>query len=426
MPHGAGDEFWDAARTWEPDVLLFGLAVCAVPVSIALAELLLGASLLFRIFALARRRAELLLPRAFWFWLVWATLEVIVWLHSPDTRIGRGEMRHLLLIVALFLLVPVIPRASDRVLVWTGIALTSTLNSIVLIGHFVWQLLFYRGSLDPVIYLRSGGLLHHWMVYATVEIMVFAGLLELWHFFPEKRPWLWAVLVIHVVAMILSLTRMLWICCLLLLALHLAWRRSRWFWAVPAMPFVLFLIAPNAVRSRVTDSIHPEYYSNAERVQMLRIGWQMVRQEPLTGVGPGRVAGLYTAYLSPSDPIPAYHGHLHNNVVQLAAEFGLPVVVAAVVFVLVLIGDLKRACNIAIDRDHEFLCRTALLGLLGFIVAGMFDYTYGHSLGLNLLGFVALSPLAPAQNALGYRAFQCYSHRSAAIGSRRIARRAGT
>jgi hypothetical protein len=41
------------------------------------------------------------------------------------------------------------------------------------------------------------------------------------------------------------------------------------------------------------------------------------------------------------------------------------------------------------------LCRTALLGVLGFVVAGMFDYTYGHSLGLILLGFVALSPLAP-------------------------------
>jgi O-antigen ligase len=264
-----------------------------------------------------------------------------------------------------------------------------------LIGHFIWQLLFYRGTLDPVVYLRGGGLLHHWMVYGTVEVIVFAGLLELWHFYPEKHSWLWAVLLINAAAMVLSLTRMLWICALLLLGLHLARLRSRWFWAVPAIPCVLFLIAPTVVRSRVTDSQNLTYYSNAERIQMLRVGWEMVREKPLSGLGPGRVDGMYAAYLSPADPLPAYHGHLHNNVAQLAAEFGLPVVGAAFLFTAILVVDLRRQCRIAFDRDQEFLCRTALLGLAGFVAAGMFDYTYGHSLGLILLAFVVLSPLAP-------------------------------
>ena len=39
---------------------------------------------------------------------------------------------------------------------------------------------------------------------------------------------------------------------------------------------------------------------------------------------------------------------------------------------------------------------TGLLGLIGFLVAGMFDYTYGHSLALILLSFVVLIPLIPA------------------------------
>jgi O-antigen ligase len=379
----------------ERDALLFGLAVCAVPVSIAVAELLLAGALFFRIIALARRREQAWLPPVFWFWLVWAALEIVAWLRSPDLRAGRGEMRHLLLIAALFLLVPTITRARDRVLVWSGIALTATANSIYLIGHFVFRLLFYRGNLDPVVYLRGGGLLHHWMVYTTVEVMVFAGLLQLWHFFPEKRWWLRAVLIINTVAMILSLTRTLWICALLVLALHLAWIRSRWFWALPALPCILWIVAPGVVRSRVTDTANLEYYSNAERLQMLRVGWKMVREKPLTGVGPGRVDGLYVRYLSPADPVPAYHGHLHNNVAQLAAEFGLPVLAAAAAFLVILVGALRRQCATALNRDQEFLCRTALLGLFGFLAAGMFDYTYGHSLGLNLLGFVVLSPLVP-------------------------------
>jgi hypothetical protein len=73
----------------------------------------------------------------------------------------------------------------------------------------------------------------------------------------------------------------------------------------------------------------------------------------------------------------------------------LPALAAALAFTAMIVRELRRRCRIAIDRDQMFLCRTALLGLFGFVVAGMFDYTYGHSLGLILLGFVLLSPLTP-------------------------------
>lgn len=399
----ANDDVWyEVGEVWrtklrarEVDGFLFGLAVCAVPLSIAVAELLLASAILFRVIALVRRRAKLYVPRVFWFWLAWAALEIAIWLDTSSAPAGRGEMRHLLLIAALFLMVPTLNRVGDRLAAWYGIALAASLSSIVLIGTFAWKLVFYRGTLPPIIYLRSGGLLHHWMVYSTVEVLVLAGLLELWHFFPEHHGWLSPVMVINGVAILLSLTRMLWICSLLLLAMHQVWRRSRWVWAVPAVPCLLFFVSPGAVRSRVMDSMRPDYYSNAERVQMLRVGWKMIRQNPLTGVGAGRIDELYTKYLSPSDPVPAYHGHLHNNLVQLAAEFGLPVTIAALFFVVVLFRDLRARCRLAIDREQQFLCRTSLLGLMGFAVAGLFDYTYGHSLGLILLFFVVLSPLTP-------------------------------
>jgi O-antigen ligase len=314
-------------------------------------------------------------------------------------KIGRGEIRHLLLIAALFLLIPALDSVWDRVIVWRGIILVATISSIVLIVKFAARLLFYRGNLDPIIYLRSGGLLHHWMVYGTVEILVFAALIQLWHFYPEARWWLLPILVIHCIAIVVSLTRMLWICCLLLLAAHFVWTRSRWVWAVPVIPVLMFFLAPGAIRSRITDSAQPEYYSNAERLQMLRVGWKMVREKPWTGVGPGRVDTLYTKYLSPGDPVPAYHGHLHNNVVQLAAEFGLPVVAVALVFFLVLLHDLRIRYKAASDRNEEFLCRTSLLSLAGFVVSGAFDYTYGHSLGLTLLFFAVLSPFAASRRS---------------------------
>ncbi len=367
-----------------------------MPVSIAVTETLLLAAVLTRTVKLAGNRTKSFLPRVFWFWLAWAVLEILVWSCSPDRRIGQGEIRHLFLIAALFFVLPALDRLRDRVAVWQGLFFTATLSSIFLIGTFLSRLLFFRSALDPVMFLRTGGLLHHWMIYGIVEILVFAGLLEFRYAFPEECRWWPSVMAINGVAILLSLTRMLWICCLLLLALHLGRRRSRWIWAVPALPFVAFLVAPGPVRDRIMTSLHPSYYSNAERVQMALVGWKMVRGSPLTGVGPGRVDQLYTGYLSPADPVPAYHGHLHNNFVQLAAEFGLPVAGMALLFVGVLWFDLRRSSQWATNRSQEFLCRTAVLGLVGFLAAGMFDYTYGHSLALILLSFVVLMPLIPA------------------------------
>jgi len=193
---------------------------------------------------------------------------------------------------------------------------------------------------------------------------------------------------------------MVWICAALLLVIHLLWHRSRWIWAVPVFLCAVFFMAPKAVRSRVAVSMDPDYYSNAERLQMLRVGWRMIRRHPFAGVGPGRVEDLYSSYLSPSEPLPAYHGHLHNNAVELAAEFGILVVVSALLFLGTLCRDLRGRCRLAADRRELFVCRTSILALTGFIASGMFDYTYGHSLGLILLAFAVLSPLATPQRKL--------------------------
>ena len=392
---------WRVLYRQKLDAFVLGLALCAAPVSIAIAESLLALGLALRLNDLVRHKAELRVPRIFWFWLIWVALEIAAWVHSPDIQAGRGEMRHLALIAVLFLVLPAVDQPSYAVTIWRGIFLSATLSSLVLIGDFLSRLVRYSRELsaspDPSFYLRSGGLLNHWMIYGTVEVMVFAAMLEFWRAYPEERRPLVPLFLLNGLAILLSLTRMLWVCCFLLLIVHFAWRRSKWIWTIPLWPLLLFVLAPGPVRFRMTGALKPAYYSNAERVQMLEVGARMIRDQPLTGIGPGRVEGLYRSYLSRTDPVPAYHGHLHNNLFQLAAEFGLPVVFAAVLFVAVLLKHLRERLKSALDRETRFLSRSALLALTGFLAAGMFDYTYGHSLGLILVTFVALAPLVSGE-----------------------------
>ncbi len=384
------------------DSIALSIALCAVPISIAVTEFFLAIAVVARVITIAQRRENLYLPRVFWFWLVWAALEVASWLRSPELGPGLGEMRHLLLLGTLFLTLPAIDGAELRVAIWRGVFVTATFSSASVIIAFLARAIRYRPEIamatDPSLYLRTGGLLHHWMIYATIEVLVFGALLEFLHFYPEWRRWTLPLLAIQCVAIVLSLTRMLWLCCLLLTAAHLLRRHSKWIWGLPFLPFVLFSIAPGSVKARVTESFQPGYYSNSERLQMLRVGWGMVVDRPLTGVGPGRVEKLYVEYVPPKETIPAYHGHLHNNVVQLVAQFGVPVVAAAALFLAMLMNDLLRAFRYAPDREAKFLSGTAIVAVAAFCVAGLVEYTYGHSLGLILLSFVALSPLTPTHH----------------------------
>ena len=386
------------------DRIALALGLCTVPLSVVVAETFLGVALTARVVSLARRRVALHLPRIFWFWIVWAGLEIFRWALSPDLKVGWSEIRHLLVIAAMFLMLPALDRAPDARTVWQGVFLSSTLSALFLIGEFVARLVYYRREIavtaDPSLYLRTAGLLNHWMVFGTVEIIIVAGLINFWHLYPQSRHRWLPVYLIHGLAIVLSLTRMTWVACFLLLAIFLAGKRSKWLWLLPALPLALYLLAPAVIQSRVRESVKPTHYSNFERIQMLKVGWEMFREHPLAGVGPGRVGALYRSYLASDDPVPAWHDHLHNNLAQIGAQFGAPALVAALLFTIVLFQQLLPAWKSAATRESRFLAGTGLLALVGFVIAGMSDYTYGHSLALILLSFAAFTPLIPLHRDL--------------------------
>jgi O-antigen ligase len=367
------------------------LGLWAVPASIAVSEFFLSIAALVQLVGLLRRRVQLRLPRCLWFWLAWAVLQAILWLLSPEPALGWSEIRHQLLLAVVFLTLSGFDRPQELLVAWKGVFVVATVSSLYLIGEFFYRLGLYSDVIaaggDAGFYLRSGGLLHHWMVYGTVEIVVVAGLISYWSTYRNQRRFILPLAAINAAGVLLSLTRMAWITCLLLVGINLVWRRSKWILALPLIPVVVYALAPDAVRARVATGTDPGYYANAERLQMLRVGWKMVTDRPLTGVGPGRVERLYESYLSPGETIPAYHGHLHNNLVQIAAQFGIVVVTAALIFVLFAFRDLIRARQMAGTPDSRFLSETAILAFTGFLFAGLFEYTYGHSLGLIMIAF---------------------------------------
>jgi O-antigen ligase len=186
---------------------------------------------------------------------------------------------------------------------------------------------------------------------------------------------------VNSLGIVFSMTRSLWLACFVLLVAHVTTRRPR-LWALPVIPLLAFLVAPAPLQERFTDSMDRNYYSNPERIQMWRVGWKMTRQHPLAGVGAGNIERLYPEFVPRGEPLPSYHGHLYNNAVQLGAEFGLPVLGAAVLFTVMLARDLTRGLP---ELDY----RIGLKGLAGFLMIGMTDDTPWDS-------FFSHSPPSPS------------------------------
>ena len=109
---------------------------------------------------------------------------------------------------------------------------------------------------------------------------------------------------------------------------------------------------------------------------MFETGVAMVRDRPLFGLGPGLVQPAYGDYRQEGAPnrIP----HLHNNVIQIAAERGIAGLLAYAAILFTAIVQMIR-----VSRTGSPSTRPAIVGCLmavaGVTTAGFFEYNWGDA-----------------------------------------------
>jgi O-Antigen ligase len=113
---------------------------------------------------------------------------------------------------------------------------------------------------------------------------------------------------------------------------------------------------------------------------MWRAGLSMVAEHPLLGVGPGEVRTWYQHYRRP-EAIRQSTGHLHNSPIQVAAERGLPALGAWLWFWIVFFREGWRILG-RVGREssgRRALVCASLAGVVGFLVAGLFEHNFGDA-----------------------------------------------
>jgi O-antigen ligase len=195
-------------------------------------------------------------------------------------------------------------------------------------------------------------------------------------------------------AIALTLTRSAYLGLAIGLLVVLLAARPRLALVAPFGVALFFVLMPLAVRDRLMSATNPKDVTMNDRVAMWKAGATMIRERPFFGVGPGRVKALYPAYRVSGwvEPRP---GHLHNNVVMIAAETGIPSLLAYLWFVGAFFAAALRQVR-ASARGEPL--RGVTLGAIGAMasvfVAGMFEYNFGDVEVLMATLVVATIPFA--------------------------------
>jgi O-antigen ligase len=364
--------------------LLLGF-VASLQVSIAIAQILLAATLVCWLALKIHDRSRPSAPAFFLPLAVYAALTLAVSLFSIDPLGSIVDSKQLL----LFLLVPAVydlargQRAGTVVDVLVSVGAASAAFGIIQYGVLHYDNLGQRPQ----------GALTHYMTYSGVLMLVICAATARLVFGSRDRTWPALVMPALVVALALTLSRNAWIGACVAVGLLLVLKDFRLSALLPVVLAALFVIAPGDIVTRLQSTFNAQDPANQDRFAMLEVGARIVRDHPLTGIGPNMVPRVYEQY-RPDYAVNATNPHLHNVPVQIAAERGLPGLAAWIWFIVALSMALFRRFRANGDR---VLAATGLASVLAMFAAGLFEYNFGDSEFLMMFLVLVTLPFAAAR-----------------------------
>ncbi len=272
--------------------------------------------------------------------------------------------------LVFFLLVPLAATLVDEVW-WERLVIGLAAATTILA---VWGVVQFANGGDDL-NNRIHGPLAHYMLYAgwlLLGVLVLCGELVLR---PRGR-WWWLLppAALGVVALLLSFTRNAWVGLAVgLLLLAAVWRR-RLLLVYPVLAAVILVAAPRPVLDRMISTFDLRQESNYDRLCMWVSGLEMVRDHPLTGIGLEMVPKLYPLYRLDGAPrweVP----HLHNNLLQLAAERGL-LGLASYLWLIGAFFVVAWRGLPGLSPVRRAAAGSTLIAVAGITVAGLFEYNF--------------------------------------------------
>ena len=387
----------------KPEAAAFlALAGCVslAMVSIAASEILLAVAGLGYLWL--RRQQDgpvppgmrIILPMlAFMAWMIIAALA------SPNPALGLTIAKKFYLYLLVFL-VPFIARGEGRA-IWICKALfaAAVVASLSGLAQFISDP--HRDLLH-----RISGFMSQWMTYSGLLMLALVILVAYALRFRLKRQvWVIPAFACIFPALLFSQTRSSWMGAMAGIAVLILLWRPRAIAVLVFLVLALYLLSPDMIKERFRSGLDPSDPNTRNRIELFQTSMRVIRDHPWLGVGPKNVKHEALKYRGRNEFPDWMYQHMHNNILQIAAETGIVGLALWLWFMLRLawdaLGTYRRALRDAsypggerLRREAAMISSAALGSWAALVVAGMFEYNFGDSEVLLLFLFATSVPYA--------------------------------
>lgn len=361
-------------------VALFGFAA-ALQVSIAAADILLTIATMLWVAVVVRNRESIAVPRMFWPLAAYAAATLLSAIFSVDPSVSLVDCKQLLLLVIVPLVYRLLP----------GQRSLAVIDVIITVGAIsaTWGIVQYLILSYDHLGRRPQGTLGLYMTYSGLLMLVVCAAVSRIMFAKHHRIWAALVLPALVLALGFTFTRSAWVGACVGVGLLFLLRDFRLLAILPVAIGMFLAVAPSNLTARLYSTFSLSDPSNLDRVAMMRSGLRIIKDDPLTGVGPDMVIQVYPHYRDKA-AVNQLNPHLHNVPLQIAAERGLPALAVWVWFIFTLLRDFVAR------RKGEFrsLSNAGIAAIAAMLAAGLFEYNFGDSEFLMLFLVLVTVPYA--------------------------------
>ncbi len=283
-----------------------------------------------------------------------------MWTALADGRHARRFVDALFLALSVVALLSIVQVAACPA---TGTATTTA----PVVGRLLRKCARARGFYS--IYMTLAGVLAMTLAVTMPRLTVLRTSRTAWYALA------WAV---TLAALALTYVRGAWLGLAAAVVLMLAVRRNYAVLATAVVVAAALVVLLPSVSHRMRTIGDPADPTTRERMAMIDTGLRLLRDHPITGIGPGQVKRAYPIH-APAEAVRRSTSHLHNTPLQIAVERGVP---GLVLWLAVWTAFFLQAIRIATalpegpDRALVFGCIAAIAA---FLVGGLFEYNFGDT-----------------------------------------------
>lgn len=356
-------------------------------ISISLAQIFYSLNVILSFLLICRRQRSFQVPLFFWPLVVYSLLSLVASTLSVNPAISWRDSRELL----IFLLIPATMISVNSTHYLQKVSQVIFASGII---NFFYSLIFYLISGQRGTRLR--GFMGHYMTEAGLLMLLIIFSVAQCLYRREKKRWLWAALALGSgYLLLLTLTRNAWLGVAAALILLLAlWKPL----ALICLPFLLstiYFLSPVEVKRRISLTFNFYSPSNRQRIEYYQAGLKIIRDYPLFGCGPDTVELVFQHPKYGLSLQAKRNVHLHNNLLQIAAERGLPALFAWLTFIVGTFWLLLKKWSICSSGGLPWVA-ASLACLLALFVAGLFEYNFGDSEVVMFFLILLTLPFSPA------------------------------